>query len=231
MLRDAAGALHAYQGQDQFVIAYLQGMRDGFFLDSGASDGIRGSNTLALERDYGWRGACVEPNAALFERLCASRTVPCFNCCLSESAGDVPFLEAAGVYGGMMETYDPDFLASLRRNLPALGGEDAPLPVTSKPARTIAEVLVEADAPPVIDYWSLDVEGAELALLRAFPFDRYDLRVLTVEHNLTPAREQIRAFLETRGFVWACDLGIDDAYVRGPARRSAWQGSWRRKRT
>ena len=31
-----------------------------YFVEMGAFDGIHISNTLALERDVGWRGLCVE---------------------------------------------------------------------------------------------------------------------------------------------------------------------------
>lgn len=220
--------LHSYQGQDAFVVETLGGLRGGFFLDSGASDGVSGSNTLALERDYGWRGICVEPNATLYARLRTQRAAYSVCCCLAAEEGDVAFLEAAGVYGGIVAHYDPAFLASIRTQVLTLGDPATPLPGTLKPARTLASVLADADAPPVIDYWSLDVEGAELELLRSFPFDRYQIRVLTVEHNHMSARAKIRDLLEARGFVFARDLGIDDAYVR--ARRStAWRGHWRRR--
>jgi FkbM family methyltransferase len=222
---------HSYQGQDMCVVELLGGLRGGFFLDSGASDGMTGSNTFLLERAFGWKGICVEPNSVFFERLQANRNAQCFNCCLSPEEGEVAFLEAAGVYGGMIDRYDPSFLEGLRNYLPALGSKDAPLPLTQKPARTISSVLSEAGAPPVIDYWSLDVEGAELALLQAFPFDRYRLRVLTVEHNHTPARGRIREFLEARGFALARELGIDDVFVNAPAGRHSWRGHWRRRRS
>jgi FkbM family methyltransferase len=191
---------------------------------------MTGSNSLLLEHAFGWKGICVEPNSLFFEQLRANRSAHCFNCCLSPENGEVAFLEAAGVYGGIADQYDPAFLDGLRRYLPMLGTKDAPLPLTQKPARTISSVLAEAGAPPVIDYWSLDVEGAELALLKAFPFDRYQLRVLTVEHNHSPARVRIREFLEGRGFALARELGIDDVYVHAAAGRPAWRGGWRRRR-
>ena len=64
-----AQVTHSYQGQDLFVVEALAGLRGGFFLDSGASDGVSGSNTLLLESAFGWRGICVEPNDQLFTRL------------------------------------------------------------------------------------------------------------------------------------------------------------------
>jgi FkbM family methyltransferase len=217
---------YSYQGQDSFVVEVLGGMRGGFFLDSGASDGVNGSNTLLLESEFGWRGICVEPNSRLFTRLASARRAHCANCCLYESEGEVSFLEAAGVYGGIMEHYDRRML-DYARSVAASQPDDRPV---KKPARTLRSVLREFGAPRVLDYWSLDTEGSELALLRAFPFDEYVVRVLTVEHNLTPVRERIRQFLEAQGYRRVRELGIDDGYVLGARpRHSPWRSrAWLR---
>jgi len=180
----------SYQGQDLFVVEALGGLRGGFFLDSGASDGVSGSNTLLLEAGYGWRGICVEPNEQLFARLSRSRQAVCVNCCLYDRPGEVSFLEGAGVFGGILDEYDPAMLRYARSLVAASGG------AVTKPARTIGSVLREVGAPRVIDYWSLDTEGSELAILRSFPFEEHPVRVLTVEHNGTPARDEIRHVLE-----------------------------------
>jgi methyltransferase FkbM-like protein len=97
-----------------------------------------------------------------------------------------------------------------------------------KEARTVRSVLQECAAPPIIDYWSLDTEGSEFAILKSFPFDEYSFRVLTVEHNWLPVREQIRDFLEKRGYQRLSALEIDDCYVKPKTlactswRSSAW---------
>ena len=78
----------------------------------------------------------------------------------------------------------------------------------------LGSLLRQAGAPAIIDYWSLDTEGSELALLQEFPFDRFTFRVLTVEHNRHPRlREAYRRFLESRGFARYCEIEIDDCYV------------------
>jgi hypothetical protein len=204
---------YSYQGQDEFVVAHLKGLRGGFFVDSGASDGVSGSNTKLLEDHYGWNGICVEPNAELYARLVAHRRCHTVNCCLFERDGPVEFLESARVLGGIMETYDPAHLAYARRATAASWPADADVGPVMKPARTLRSVLDELGAPKVIDYWSLDTEGSELAILESFPFDTYRFRVLTVEHNFTPARERLHAFLVSRGYRRIAVLGIDDAYV------------------
>lgn len=227
---------YSYQGQDLFVMEVLGGHVGGYFLDSGASNGRKGSNTWLLESQYGWSGVCVEPNAETFRQLKVNRACVCLDCCLYDRDGSVDFLEAAGVYGGIIGEYDPRHLSFTRRVLGDRWPDGALAPTVSKVARTIRSVLRGAGAPKTIDYWSLDTEGSEFALLKSFPFDEYRLRALTVEHNNGTIREQIRSFLEGRGYVRARDMGIDDGYVlaadvSGEAVSQAWRSAvWRGRR-
>jgi hypothetical protein len=221
---------YSYQGQDLFVLDVLGCMRGGYFLDSGASNGRKGSNTWLLESLYGWTGICVEPNQESFRQLKDNRACICLDCCLYDRDGPVEFLETAGVYGGIIDEYDPRHLRFTRQILGERWLDGAPPPTVSKQARTIRSVLKDASAPRTIDYWSLDTEGSELALLRSFPFDEYQLRVLTVEHNNGPIRDQLRNFLESQGYLLVRDLGIDDGYVLasdelGIAASRAWRSA------
>ena len=222
----------SYQGQDLFVVDVLNAQRGGFFLDSGASNGLRGSNTKLLESALGWRGICIEPNAEMFAELVRNRSCICLDCCLYDKDGTVEFLEAAQVYGGIIDEYHPFHLDYARRMASSFVGGDAQVSSTRKQARTIRSVLVDHGAPSVIDYWSLDTEGSELAILRSFPFDEYAFRILTVEHNHLPSREKIRAFLESRGYHRVSSLGIDDCYVWDHAfSRPMWRSPvWGRRR-
>jgi FkbM family methyltransferase len=226
-----APVFRSYQGQDRFVLAACGWQRGGFFIDSGASDGIRGSNTWLLETEYGWRGICVEPNDALHAELVRNRRCICLNCCLYDRDGQVEFLEAAEVYGGIVDEYDRAHLEFVRRFLARkTTGTYAEVAPVAKPARTIRSILREHGAPPVIDYWSLDTEGSELAILHTFPFEKYRVRFLTVEHNHSPIRARIAAFLAEHGFRRVAELGIDDGYAWvGNPTRAAWRShAWHR---
>jgi FkbM family methyltransferase len=184
--------MYSQYAQDLYVIEQLAGQREGFFLDSGASNGVRVNNTFALEIGYGWRGICVEPNTAFFAELVRNRGATCVNCCLYDRAGPVQFLETADVLGGILEAYDPRVLAEAKRRYEIPIDDRGDPKTVTKLARTPASLLDELRAPRTIDYWSLDTEGSELAILHSFPFTRYELRVVTVEHNWKPARESIR---------------------------------------
>jgi hypothetical protein len=215
-------------GQDRFALTVLGEKRGGFFLDSGASDGVTVSNTLLLERDYGWRGICIEPNNGFFAQLERNRQCLCLNCCLYDSDTVVDFIEAHTL-GGVLGDYDPSLLQAVNDMFRTPDGGQ--LPIVERYARSVRSILSTSGAPQVIDYWSLDTEGSELKILKAFPFDQYSFKVLTVEHNWLPVRNEIKDFLEGYGYKRVAELGCDDGYVH-PALSSlpSWRSrAWSRR--
>lgn len=55
---------------------------------------------------------------------------------------------------------------------------------------------------PIIDYFSLDVEGSELAILKTIPFDQIQIHVMTIEVNHFPPDQQqeIKNIMENNGY-------------------------------
>jgi hypothetical protein len=208
-------------GQDCVAIDLLGGLRGGFFLDSGAGDGVTVSNTQLLEERFGWTGICVEPNSEFFTALVRNRRCQCVNCCFYYFNGSVEFVEAEFL-GGIPEHFAGQHLQLLEK----LYGSQPK--TVLRPARTIRSVLKDCNAPRVIDYWSLDTEGSELSILKSFPFDEYSFRVLTVEHNRLPVKEDICRFLNGYGYNRVKTIGIDDCYTRAgelarPRQSQVWQ--------
>ena len=82
---------------------------------------------------------------------------------------------------------------------------------------SLNDLLIEAAAPAEIDYLSVDTEGSELEILGAFDFGRWEIKAITVEHNRTPLREEIRLLLTRHGYrrVWPEITRFDDWYVLG----------------
>ena len=64
-------------------------------------------------------------------------------------------------------------------------------------------LFAQTDIPKVIDYLSLDVEGAETMIMSAFPFDSHTIKVMTVERP-TP---ELKRLLQRHGYVQLGDLG------------------------
>jgi hypothetical protein len=72
-------------------------------------------------------------------------------------------------------------------------------------------------APLDIDYISVDTEGSELEILSSFPFDQWNVRLFTIEHNFMPQREKILELLQKHGYS-RIEREWDDWYFRGGPR-------------
>ena len=75
---------------------------------------------------------------------------------------------------------------------------------------------------PTVHYFSLDIEGAEFAVLKTIPWNKVDIRVLTVETHLAGkvfpgTRTDIIEYMNSVGYRMI-DMGIkavkDDVFVR-----------------
>ena len=189
---------HSAFEQDKWVAqSIFPKVGDGFFVDVGSADGVKESNTKTLE-DRGWRGVCVDP----FPTNMETRTCTVFTDVVSSEPGRTVRFQKAGFLSGMV-----DHLGSTKNWV--RDPEIVELTTT-----TLAEILRRANAPRLIHYMSLDIEGAELEALRGFPFAEHDLGSLTVEHNWEePKRTLIRRLLEDHGYRYALTLERDDCYL------------------
>jgi len=190
--------------QDMWVaLSVAPGKRDGFYVDVGSADGVVDSNTYVFDR-MGWKGICIDPFPAnMGQRTCQMFRQPVF----SESGRKVEF-RVAGENGGIVDTMNRYKDSHPRANVVEL--------VTA----TLDEILTRAKAPRHIDYLSIDVEGAELEVLRGFSIDRYEVDALTIEHNNEPVkREAMRQWLESKGYERVRSWIVDDWYVRKPLAR------------
>jgi hypothetical protein len=85
------------------------------------------------------------------------------------------------------------------------------------PCHRIATVLNDSNAE-VVDYLSIDVEGAELEVLRGIDFERVQVNVIGVEHTHTfPA---VYDLLTTSGFEYQGLLFFDEIFVHKSPRYS-----------
>lgn len=180
------------KGQDRWVIERaLEGCKGGYFVEVGAGDGRTHSNTFVLERDHGWTGLLIEPNPAYARSLRKFRTSTHLELCVDRELRDGDFL-ALGYMGGLIAD-DTDY-APARRASVLRRHADKIIRVACRP---LADILKDAGAPAVIDFLSIDVEGAEHRLLQDFPFERYDFRAVTVERP-TP---EVHDLLSRAGYV------------------------------
>jgi FkbM family methyltransferase len=178
--------------QDLFVLFSLEQKRGGFFVEFGATDGVELSNTLLLERSHQWKGILAEPAKCWHEDLMKNRRCVIDRRCVWAESGEVlEFNEVSDRGLSTITNYsDQDGHFTSRRM-----GKTYPVETVS-----LDDLLASNGAPDRIDYLSVDTEGSELEILRAFDFRKYDIRIITVEHNFTLNRDPIRILLESCGF-------------------------------
>ena len=189
-------------GQDRDV---LQIYNKGYYVEVGASDGIELSNTYALELK-GWKGICVEPIPARYEKLVKNRNAICVNKAVYHTS-DVE------VVFSISNTYD--LLSGIKDYLTAYKDKvlsnHTDITVETK---TLNDILNDASAPLFIEYLSLDTEGTELEILKSVDLKKYTFGIIDVEHNFQePIRSQIREYLESYGYALYYTNKWDDRYI------------------
>ncbi|HEV7353703.1 MAG TPA: FkbM family methyltransferase [Brevundimonas sp.] len=194
--------------QDLWVLFELGERRDGYFVEFGAADGVHCSNSWLFENELGWRGILAEPargwHAALHRnRRCHIDT----RCVWSRTGETLMFNEPVMTLHATIDAFsDHDGLAATR-----VDGQRYEVETVS-----LNDLLTHWQAPARIDYLSLDTEGSELAILEAFDFDRWDVRCISVEHNNTPQRAQLRDLLAGKGYInrFPALSNVDDWYIK-----------------
>lgn len=159
----------------------------GFFVELGANDGFTASNTLYFEMRKNWRGILIEPSPNLFLSCCFYRNKPgnkifC-NACVpfgfTEKYVDIDYAYLMSVSTNLKNDLDDiqSFLNDAKSNLKT---HDKNLKFGSI-ARTLSSILDESDSPKIIDLLSLDVEGAELEVLKGLNFSVYKFKYMLIE--------------------------------------------------
>ena len=196
-------------GQDLWVLEKSSYKRGGYFVEFGATDGVLLSNTWLLEKEFGWRGICAEPNPKLFAALEKNRGCTLVRDCIAGISGrDVEFV-LADAFGTMKEYMSADMHLERRTGYQEAGR------VIKLKTTSLSDLLERCEAPRDIDFISIDTEGSELEILQTFAFDKWNVRLFTIEHNFTPQRKLIRELMEMHGYQ-CIERDWDDWYEKMP---------------
>lgn len=166
---------------DLKVLPYLKDIENGVFVEAGALDGLFMSNTKILE-DLGWTGLLVEPSKKAAQQCRKNRNVIVGHCALvsfdfkdENVMGDFLFDGESGVGAW----------SSIGRRYYGYRVGDAFHPMqTYVRARTLQSVLEKCKLNRV-DFFSLDVEGYEMEVLKGVDLNKVDIKFILVEVNLS----------------------------------------------
>ena len=165
---------------DIAIIDTIKPKRNGFFVELGANDGIRQSNTYLLQMKHDWSGVLIEPSPARYEECVNNRKhserihIHCSACVpfgYSKSYVDMENSDLMSVAHNLdVSSHEAKIHAQVGSQFLRNRGH---LYTYFAKAQTLTDILSESNAPSSFDFLSLDVEGNELSVLRGLDFDRY----------------------------------------------------------
>ncbi|MBI1189817.1 MAG: FkbM family methyltransferase [Tepidisphaera sp.] len=195
-------------GEDLFLWHLFHDQPRGFFIEVGAYDGYRDSVSYAFEC-VGWQGLLIEANPARAAQCKARRTasrVEHFALLAPNTPGPVRFTVVQ----------DPAWDASsyaLDRPMhrEALDTTTLPRATVEVPVTTMDALLAQHQGP--IDFASIDVEGAELELLKGFTLTRHRPRVLLLEDNTLGRDQALANYMKSQPYRFLGYLAVNQVYI------------------
>ena len=212
-----------HDAETDLVDEYFERRNEGFFVEVGANDPQKLSQTWKLEQ-RGWTGLLIEPIPELCERLRQARPnsqVIQAACGAPEETGEADFYVASDSEKSTLRTDMLDFPTPVQR-------------VERVRVRTLDDILQQCQLPR-IDFVSVDVEGLQLSVLRGLTLSKYRPALLMVEDHLTDLRTH--RFLTQRNYRLVKRTGLNNWYLPADApfhltsqleRYRLWQKMWLR---
>jgi FkbM family methyltransferase len=199
---------HSQVGEDAFLVEHHYVPARGIFVDVGAGDPKRFSNTYYFEQ-MGWYGICVDADPKQVEALRLGRR------CIVEHAA----VTSAGEEIELLQSDAPDYSTTLD---PA---NDTEMTWTRvRVPATRLETLLERHEIERIDLLSIDTEGTELDVCDSLDWSRHTPSIVIIEY-LTIGRasneEAIRHYFAALQYhvIHATMFNLLFAFKRQPLRR------------
>lgn len=192
-------------------ISELLAFDKGFYVEIGANDGRSFSNTYVLEKTRNWSGMLVEPilhkHFESREYRDAKRNKFIYGACVDK---DYKEQNVKMYFSNLMTTSE---LGNSQEWAEAgsifLQEGEQVLPFWS-PAIVLADIF-EKEGIKKIDFLSIDVEGAELSVLKGVDFEKCLITLILIE---TPKESEAFKFLKTKGYAHIIDLGVNHFFKK-----------------
>jgi FkbM family methyltransferase len=191
---------YSANGEDDLLWHFFDFKKNGTYLDVGAFDGVHFSNTYSFEIE-GWQGVCVEPNPTFFSYLKQNR--PAARCLQAACVSDMNKNEAT-IYCeelGLLSTTRkaPGYENFVMERYKKRGLVFSGFKTATVPAITVDEILLRYFPGNInVDLVSIDVEGAEMDVLRGFDVKRHKPGIIVIESNHPEQSEEMVEYLAAR---------------------------------
>lgn len=194
---------HAAHNIDQYIKEkFFPNTNNGYFVDIGAHNGIDINNTYYFET-IGWEGICFEPIPEIFSQLKNNRKCTVSNKAISDQKGTANFFSIKGysdMLSGLVDKYPQQHIARINREIDQYNQDFDYIEVECS---TFDSEIKNTN----IDLLSIDVEGAELDILKTIDFTKYNIKIMIVEYNYN--NPELLQLLENNNFEIITQVGVD----------------------
>jgi len=193
--------------QDLIALMFHEFKSNGYFVEFGATDGVRFSNTHLLEKSYAWNGILAEPGKNWHKSLKSNRTAKIETKCVWSKSGEI--LEFNETEIGELSTIEMFSSGDMHSDQRVSGNR------YNVETLSLEDLLDRNQAPNFIEYLSIDTEGSEFQILSTFNFSKYTFGFISCEHNYTASREEVYELLAKQGYTRVLeDISLfDDWYI------------------
>jgi len=210
--------LREHAAEVDLVHLYFNRKPTGYFIEVGANEPKRFSQTWALEQ-AGWSGMLVEPTPALCDALREQRPTSIIvqaACSSPDAVGKAQFHISDNSLHSTLSDHGVDFNPNVIQ--------------TIEVDVTTLDQLLDEHQPAQLDFVSIDVEGDQLAVLRGFDLPRHRPGLLLIEDHLTDLATH--RYLQQQGYQLVKRTGLNNWYIpdgqsfeltSGAERRALWR--------
>ena len=197
--------LPSQHGEDVFLWEFFKKMRRGFFVEIGAHDGVTFSNTYWLE-SAGWSGILVEPNSKLYLQAKKARPYSkVINCAIGSDDGKNKIILhiPIGINGHDTLSYTKETKYQKKR----IERSQLRIKRVEVDKMTMRELLYNINDN--IDVLSIDVEGAELDVLRGHDWKNRRPKIIIIEDNSNGMNTDVPLYLNEHGYTLINRIGCN----------------------
>lgn len=183
--------------QDYNLENYVfKGYKNGVFVDVGAYDGVSYNNTLFFEKNHNWTGINIEPIPEIYNKLVINRP-KCINLniAIDEYNGECEFC-CNDMLSGIKSHYDPRHINRINNEYEHHNYSNRVIKTKTK---RLDDIFRENNIKR-INYLSIDVEGAELQVIKSINFDEVFIDVIGFESNYRDVSEPIINYLKEKNY-------------------------------
>lgn len=186
--------------QDVFASFIVGDKFDKTFLEFGATNGLKISNSLYLEKFFNWSGILAEPDTKWLSELKKNRpnTEIVTQCVWSESGKKLNFWSSDNGELSTIKDFKENDIKFYPGNVIERNKSGENIIVDTISLNDLIKIKFKSKCP---SYISIDTEGSELEILKNFNFREYRPVVFTIEHSFTKNELVIDKLMKANDYV------------------------------